>query len=515
MISSSSDSEPEPPTKRKKRKKRQAVTDSADTNSSSDNDPKPPTKKKKRKKRQAISETVDTEDATNVEPTKKKKLTKKRKPKKRKQKSSSSDSDSCSSDSESSDSSNEENSSGDSSSEPATERKKGKKSSIYNPDNWKRLNKRWPIELRPDELLDKAYVNSMTVEALTTLCAFYNETDKVKRKVNVEVLSKDRKPRKKRFKAKSDDCKRTLHPARFLRWPISAPTKWWGANVPKRHKETYRSLPLEFTGTDRVISGKIIAQAHDRTTVLKIKHFASANVSISNRPMKEMRKQDNDGAVVITDFSWESPDTVVKIQEAFYNYLGLLHALWPFDCTAISMIKLMNRYRWLGASESLQARLAILSGFFDEVLENNAQRAVNEQCILSYQDQEEVLKNLMLRNGMRPEVPFLQQQQQHQRNQKANAGSGGNWNNYSIPKNQQKKPNQNQNQQNRQFGAPNLNGVVACRHYNDGNRCRNTLTQGGKRCKDSQGREFLHLCSAWSNSNNAWCMKPHRKPDHR
>ena len=81
-------------------------------------------------------------------------------------------------------------------------------------DNWKRLNKRWPMDSRPEELLDKAYVNSLTVEGLTQLVSFYFETDKLKRKVNVETLSKDKKPKKKRFKAKTDDCKKNLHPAR-------------------------------------------------------------------------------------------------------------------------------------------------------------------------------------------------------------------------------------------------------------------------------------------------------------
>ena len=237
--------------------------------------------------------------------------------------------------------------------------------------------------------------------------------------------------------------------------------------------------------------------------------------------MREMRKQDADGAVVVTDYAWEAPDTVVKIQEAYFNYVGLLHCLWPYDSTAISMLKIMNRYRWLGNSDNLQTRITILNGFFDEVLEANAQRAVNSDCILSYKEQEDVLKNLMLRNGVRPEVPFVQQKNQKQNFGAANRNFGdGNWNNYQIPKGQSQ--NQNQNQARKATApkttpaGPNINGVFACRFFNENQgRCRNTPTAGNRGCRDRNGREFLHACSAWSNSNNSWCLKNHKKVDHR
>ena len=461
-------------------------------------------------------DTSHSDSDSQSEPSRKKRRAQKNKKKssKRKKKACSS-SDSSDPDSDSSTTSNSSSASSPpdtSSDESPFPKKKLKKSGTYNPDNWKRLNKRWPMESRPEELLDKSHVNSLTVESLTQLVSFYHETEKIKRKVNVETLSKDRKPKKRKFRSKSDDCKKKLHPARFLRQPIISPTKWWGANVPKRHSETYRSLPLEFTGSDRAISGKIIGQAHDRTAVLRIKHFATSNVSISNKPMKEMRKQDSDGAVVITDFAWETPDTVMKIQEAFFNFMGLLHCLWPYDSTAVSMLRLMNRYRWLGNSDNLQTRIVILNGFFDEVLESNAQRAVNSECILSYREQEEILKNLMLRNGIRPEVPFLQMKNQIQKQNSQNFGSGGTWNSFQTPKNQ----NRNQKANTSKPTGPNVNGVLVCRYYNENQgRCRNNPSQGNRGCKDKNGREYVHVCSAWSNSNNAWCLKNHKKIEHR
>ena len=425
-----------------------------------------------------------------------------------------------SSDSSSDTSSDSDSSSSSDSSVNKGEKKKGK-AKKKRTDNWHRLNLRYPIEFRPDELLNKSFVNSLSVEELTRLCAFYNETDKLKKKVHAETLSKDRKPRKKKFKAKSDDFQKKLHPARFLRAPITSPEKWWGKNVPKKHPEVYRAISLSFLGADRSISQKVIAEAHDRTSVLTIKHFASANVSIQNKPMKEMRRQDNDGASTVTDYCWEVPDNVVKIQDAFYNYCALIHNLWPFDPTGVMMLRLMNKFNWLGHVEYVKTKVDILNGFFNETLLVNAQRAVNEDVIMSFSEQEELLKELMVKNNVRPEVPFLAQQKtfnNHNQNQNQQRQFSQS---YTIPKVRQRQGGQQGGQQGGAgaYQAPtrpyaNINGVSTCRYYNDrnGGACNNTRA-GRDRCKDRTGKEYLHLCNATTASG--FCLKPHKNKDHR
>ena len=400
-------------------------------------------------------------------------------------------------------------------------------------DNWSRLNLRWPIEFRPDELMDKKYVNSLSVEELTRLCDFYNVTDKLKKRVNTETLSKDRKPRRKKFKSASDDFMKKLHPARFLRSPISAPEKWWGQSVPKKHPEVFRAISLEFIGADRSISQRVIAEVHDRTSVLTIKHFATANVSVVNKPMKEMRRQDGDGATTITDYNWEVPNNVGKIQDAIFNFTALLHNLWPFDPTGIAMLRLLNKYKWMGHVENLKTKVEILNGFFNETLLTNAQRAVNEEVILSFQGQEELLKEIMVRNGVRPEVPFLTHQRGFGDFAQPTQGQQRNFaQNYQIPKNNKQRQGVQQGHNGGHQGGggaqgvggggnqplrpyANINGVSTCRFFNDrtGARCNN-VPVGRDRCKDRSGKEYLHMCNAMTNSGN-FCLKPHRNRDHK
>ena len=365
-------------------------------------------------------------------------------------------------------------------------------------------------------------MNSQSVDELTRLCAFYNETDKLKKKTNAETLSRDRKPRKKKFKKNSDDFMKKLHPARFLRSPITTPDKWWGKNVPKKHPEVYRAISLTFLGADRSISQRVVAKAHDRTSVLTIKHFASANVGITSKPMKEMRRQDNDGASTVTDYCWEVPDNVVKVQDAYFNYCSLLHNLWPFDPSAIMMLRLMNKYKWLGHVDNVKTKVEILNGFFNETLLSNAQRAVNDEVVLSFQGQEELLKELMVRHNIRPEVPFLFQQRSFNSfNQQPQNQSRGFNQGYQNPKTKQRQGSQQGNQQPGTSGSnnprpyANINGVSTCRYYNDrnGGNCNNTRA-GRDKCKDRTGKEYLHLCNATTSAGN-FCLKPHKSKDHR
>ena len=483
----------------------------------------------------------DTAGDTSASETDKGKKKKKKVVGKKKRRASSSDADSSSAASKyesdwiSSSSESESSSSSDSDGVGEKRKKKSKSKANDSASNWHRLNIRWPIEFRPVELLNKKFVNSLSVEELTKLCAFYNETDKLKKKTNTETLSRDRKPRKKKFKKSYDDFQKKLHPARFLRCPISAPAKWWGHSVPKKHPEVFRAISLDFIGADRSISQRVIAEAHDRTSVLTLKHFSTSNVSVQNRPMKEMRKQDCDGATTITDFNWDIPDSIGKVQDAIFNYCALLHNLWPFDPTGIAMLRLLNKYKWMGHVENVKTKVEIISGFFNEALLSNAQRAVNDEVILSFQNQEDLLKEVMVRSGVRPEVPFLSQQKsfgsfgQSNLGQQRNFAQGG----YSIPRNKRQGGQQGGQQGGHQGGsqgghqgatgngnqAPrpyaNINGVSTCRFFNDrtGGRCNNAPA-GRDKCKDRSGKEFLHLCNAMNNSGN-FCLKPHRNRDHR
>ena len=325
--------------------------------------------------------------------------------------------------------------------------------------------------------------------------------------------------------------------------------------MPKKHLNSYKALPLDTLGADRAVSTKVIGWAHDRTHVLNLKHFASENLSVASKPMKSFQRHDEDGSSTLTDLSWESPDTTHKIQEAFLNYSAIMFNLWPYDHTGISMQRLMHRYKWCSSAADNSKRLHILKSFFDDTLRINAERAVNETCILSYSEQEALLKDIMLHNGTRPEIPLFQpynqqnnfqQKQSHQnksrkqnnfQNNYQNSPSNPPFNNsynqsYSQPFNQAYQQTQNQgyqrsqtNQQtsssaNQSKSYANIGGISCCRHFNNenGGHCRNQKTQKGCHVPGSNGqpdRDYLHNCNKFVRATNSFCLKSHPRKDHR
>ena len=110
---------------------------------------------------------------------------------------------------------------------------------------------------------------------------------------------------------------------------------------------------------------------HDRAKSLTIKNFHSQNACVAAKPMKKIERKDSEGLVTLQDYSWEEPSSLAKFTKALVNYMVSLQQLWPLDPTTLIMLRLINQYKWISVANELREKIAVLSGFFNTVLEEN------------------------------------------------------------------------------------------------------------------------------------------------
>ena len=219
----------------------------------------------------------------------------------------------------------------------------------------------------------------------------------------------------------------------------------------------------------------------------------SDNVS-SARPMKEIRRADEDGICTITDSQWENPASLFAVQDAVANYAILLHHLWPLDQSALILNKVLVKYRWLSQADNMKVRADMISQFFNGVLRANSRRAANKEATLSFAEQEAIMKSTLAKHGLSAEASFQAQP--------AKRGDKG-----------QKGPSQ---QPPRQRNSPiYFNNKKVCFAFNntEGRDCRSTPTATG--CKDKAGNEYAHVCSRYLPDKQKHCFMSHRRRDHK
>ena len=58
---------------------------------------------------------------------------------------------------------------------------------------------------------------------------------------------------------------------------------------------------------------------HDRRNSVEIKHFMADNSSVTSKPMKEIRRKEDDELVTLSDYNWTEPQSIRQVK-----YLNLL-----------------------------------------------------------------------------------------------------------------------------------------------------------------------------------------------
>ena len=311
-------------------------------------------------------------------------------------------------------------------------------------------------------------------------------------------MSRDTLPRSREYKTQKDDCVKRLHPARWERLPLREPEEWF-PKVPVKRDHIYKNMQLSFTGSESCVSDRILASMHDRTIPLKLKNFMSENANVASKPQRELKKWDEEGCSTVLDFYWECPNNLTSIQEAYVNYMCVLGNLWPFDETAHTMFRLMLKYRWAGAAATLKSRAAILTDFFEKVLRANASRAANKSSVLSFNQQEKTLKDVLLKHGVRPEVPLPEQIRDLSTNSNSNRSNN---------------PKRSSSQPSTATRGFQHNGKQACFAFNKGN-CHNRAMAAFGGCEDGNQRKYVHLCNVWSTQKQDFCRGKHPASQHK
>lgn len=321
-------------------------------------------------------------------------------------------------------------------------------------------------------------------------------SEKTEREEDLEESTKEEKPRTIKFKKAKDDGRKKFHPARFLALPSTHPRKWY-RHVPKKRSQFIKNKAMEYTGTLNAVTDQALKRLHNRCKTWELKHFYAGNLNISSKKT-EVRKVVDGRIETSFDLSWTNPATVGQVQEAIINFACALQMVWPTDATALVMLRLLVKYKWLVKAEDAK-RPNLIAKFFNNVCGQNASRACNRECPLSFQEQEEVLKSVLTMNNVRPEVPiddFVQ---------RSSAGKGAG-----------SKASSSGSGTKSSKTARSKDGKPLCYGFNDtnGGACQNKA-DGSNGCRKADGLQLAHLCNVFNPTKKEYCLGTHPRKRHR
>ena len=281
-------------------------------------------------------------------------------------------------------------------------------------------------------------------------------------------------------------------------------------------------LPLEFIGCQNLIAPKTQVLLHDRSYPMQMRMLSPENVNISTRAKKRIERMEGGELTNITDYWWTDVDSIKAAQDCFLNYASLMQILWPLDPTALMMIRVMHQYGWIAVTKDETKRVAVIQAFFEAVIKENCQRAVNKKPPYKSEEQEGLLKRILIRYGLKEEVPFLSgslytgeaaaNENGERRAGSAGGGSGG-------QQGQRQQFNNSRQQKNRERKIASYQGLGTCYDYNGrfGNKCKNSKGSSSSTCKDpnNKGKEYAHVCNRFVPDKNGFCLGKHPRSEHR
>ena len=319
------------------------------------------------------------------------------------------------------------------------------------------------------------------------------------------------------FAEEKDDCQTNLHSARFTRYPLASPKDWFH-RMPIRRQPVYKALKLKFFGGSNCLASKTIEKCHDRSETLSLKHFHTENATVASRSKKEIKRVNDEGDVEneVTD-GWTSVVGVAEAREAVHNYFLLMFHLWPMDPSPVIMARVLEKFNWAGvAAAEPKVRVSILTSFFNCVLQQNSDRAVNCDPVLSFDEQEELLKARILK------AKYPTDTNTPLKSNKSNSHSDNRTSKPSTGNSQTAAKTSGGRSEKLSVKVGNIS-YLTCFGFNalDGRVCQNKNKDGSGNvstvgCFSANGKlEFAHLCSNQKTTGGPVCGGAHRRKDHR
>ena len=228
---------------------------------------------------------------------------------------------------------------------------------------------------------------------------------------------------------------------------------------------------------------------------------------MASKQKGEIRKLNAEGQVItITDDQWEAVTNFTAAKEAYHNYQAVMHLIWPYDPTPLLMLRIMLRYNWLSTTgDDAELRTNLLEAFFNSVLQQNSNRAVNQEVILSFQEMEDILKNQLRSNRVSTEPPVTD------RSKKPKGAKAG--------QNSSQKSSYSQKQYSsgtKEYKT--ADNKLTCFRYNSvtGQVCTNKIVDSAyPLCEAPTGAKYAHRCSAPGTNGSGICGQKHRRKDHK
>ena len=136
-------------------------------------------------------------------------------------------------------------------------------------------------------------------------------------------------------------------------------------------------------------------------------HFISGNLDVGAKPRFKRLTQDGAGVREELEYDWEEPMALTQLQEALVNYGALQQQFFPQDHTPFTIIRVLIKYRWIANAPNNEVKLRIISVFFETVSRGNATRASNGLAPMSFERQEALMKDVLVKHGVSSEVPYV------------------------------------------------------------------------------------------------------------
>ena len=179
------------------------------------------------------------------------------------------------------------------------------------------------------------------------------------------VFHKDQKQRKTKYRKFTDDGILKLHEARHSRLPTGDPSDW-ADQMPVKREQIMKNLHMTHYGLGQgQIDTKTIVKLHDRRVAVEIDELCRGSSLRVNGDAAEV---------------W-------KLKEGAFNYINIMHKLWPTDPAAQIIYRVLEEYRWaVIAGDDKKLRANMVRQFFNTATEENAGRAVIRSQCLSFEE---------------------------------------------------------------------------------------------------------------------------------
>ena len=324
----------------------------------------------------------------------------------------------------------------------------------------------------------KAVVRSMRFSDLLECRRQYKEQARLEGKGDSMFEADSRLPMQ-RFKSGKDDRTEVFHEASMLRLPVAEPEDWW-KRVPVKREPVYRNIPLKHCGCESIVNELVVVRMHNRATPVTLKMVHGKNYAM--RPGKESGQLDGD---------WEAPVKMKGVQDALVNYAAISRALWPMDDTPEVIWKVLVRGDWGGAQETDASKAAVVTGFFNALMVENAAGAVKRLPPADYRRAREIWATVLENCGV-----------------SAHSGAVGST---QGQKGADKKPGK--------FKPGTTSPAVAkvgssfvCHKYNEPVGC--PRFPQGQGCRGKNNQVFAHNCN-FLKADGSFCLGVHPKHQHK